>query len=248
MHMKPSKTQNMAKLSNRKPSIISHKFAGFTLIELLVVVAIIAVLIAMLLPALSQAREEAKMVACMNKLKQLGLGHLMYRTETGQFLARQWPPRPGYSMPHQFDLQADPASKLFFSLVKDPKVFYCPSVNDDRNEKTEYFPGEGLGATYAYCYDWPTGWFIVPVARYADPSGVYSNTPLMLDMDCAQGTVWIPANHMQGEYPRLCNVLHLDGHVATYETLSLEYPWWQAPGFALYWPQKVREYLYGIAR
>ncbi|MDZ7617072.1 MAG: DUF1559 domain-containing protein [Patescibacteria group bacterium] len=56
-----------------------------TLVELLVVVAVIGLLMAMLLPALNAAREAGRRSACMNNLRQIGVGMASHASRSGAF-------------------------------------------------------------------------------------------------------------------------------------------------------------------
>jgi prepilin-type N-terminal cleavage/methylation domain-containing protein/prepilin-type processing-associated H-X9-DG protein len=73
------------------------RFVAFTLIELLVVIAIIAILAAMLLPALSQGKEAARRIACINNMRNLAQSLSMYADEQeGEYPPRMapfWPTR-----------------------------------------------------------------------------------------------------------------------------------------------------------
>lgn len=60
-----------------------RKIARFTLIELLLVVAVIAILASLLLPALNRARESAKRVDCLGRLRQIGTATLSYSQDNG---------------------------------------------------------------------------------------------------------------------------------------------------------------------
>jgi len=159
---------------------------GFTLIELLVVISIISLLISILLPSLSRARDQAKSVHCLARLKEFGNGLATYENANDGAL----PPALWY--PDESDLDGsvsptgDPSQRveygwaeLLFTHVYGEEVrlpvSYPVQRNIDGRRWEEYFlckavgdKGVNSGHYRVYLPSWGAGGMLAPGAVYSD--------------------------------------------------------------------------------
>ncbi len=179
----------MDRTSDNKRNL-QRRQSAFTLIELLVVISIISLLISILLPSLSRARDQAKGVHCLAKLKELGTAIAAYENVSEGLLppARWFPDVTRLSQANPNDVQPMGTAvieygwaELLFEYVYSDKVrvpnSYPVLRNIEGQRWQEYFICKAvgdLGVSSGHYRVYLPGWS--PGSYMLDPDGRYSNT------------------------------------------------------------------------
>ncbi len=134
----------------RRPKPVPGRVRAFTLIELLVVIAIIAILAALLLPALAKAKQKAKLIACLNNERQLGIAAVMYTHDWHKYPGCLW---------MEGTLHYVWPIRLFPYMSGNRAAYWCPMSNP--NSKWDTNVNNTIGVSGV------DPWYVTPWSRFS---------------------------------------------------------------------------------
>jgi prepilin-type N-terminal cleavage/methylation domain-containing protein len=196
--------------------IVTGNTTGFTLIELLVVIAIIAILAAMLLPALSAAKEKAKKASCVNNLRQVGIGDVIYAGDNSDVvLSARYDSSTGHWV--QGDINppdAGSAKNVNLSVITNgPCIWLCPDVNSSVMAYSVEYNTWAIGYQY---FGGIKTWFNTTIS-----AGTPSLSPVKLGNS---KPTWVLAADLVGKDNTSLKWTFFTGGVIPHKMASAQYP------------------------
>lgn len=221
---------------------ISLSGGAFTLVELLVVISIIVMLLAIMMPSLQKARNQAKKVACLSNMRQMGIVLITYLVDSDNHL----PPSSCHlTNPEQYWLC------ILNKYSSAPLLFRCPSdkakVFIDWSKPLTTQPTDARWSSFginalmdASVYNkttnirHPQSCIYISEAPESWTSADHIHPDMWESLDYAKGSVaW-------DRHGKTSNYVFTDGHA---ENLKIEKTWdyptinYWLPNTALGWPR-----------
>lgn len=125
-----------------------RRFSAFTLIELLVVVAILSIIFVFATPTHRGAKVKAYQFHCMNNLKQVSLGYVLWANANTNIFPWQVSTNSGGTMELVANGNAADQFRPLSAYLKQPEILFCPTDQPFRQRTNSYVGFSNTNLSY----------------------------------------------------------------------------------------------------